>query len=182
MARQENTSNHSPGQERGKVARIFQGILEMATGITPEVKQRFADEDICLRCGKCCHSAVKVKDQMVMLPLQCKYLAKDREGGTFCTVYNIRDLTGWCQRINVESVRKELFPPECPYMEGVSGYKGKIELSDEEFDEIKPILRNIFRAIDRPEYLRKKDWDWFLEEVLELPEAKVRRLHSAMGR
>jgi hypothetical protein len=53
-------------------------------------------------------------------------------------------------------------------MEGLPWYRGKIELSPLEFLSVKPILRNMFPLVERPEYVRKKDWDHFLSATLGL--------------
>lgn len=152
------------------IMRIFRDIMAVTTGITPEIKERFADEGLCRRCGICCHSSIRIKDKMVLLKdLPCKYLIIREDEKTFCSVYNIKELTGWCHRISPESVRKQLFPSDCPYVEGISHYKGKIDLPKEEFEEIKPILKNIFKGLPRPEYVRPRHWDNFIVNTLELP-------------
>ena len=148
------------------MSKLLRGVLEAATGITPEIRSRFSQEELCLRCGKCCFSAIKVKGRMVMLKdLPCKFLAFEPDGVATCTIYAWREKTGWCHRITVDSIRRELFPPDCPYMEGLPHYQGKLELSYREFEEIKPILKNAFRIIDKPEYLRRSDWELFLRSL-----------------
>lgn len=150
--------------------KIFRGILEAATGITDEIKARFDDESLCRRCGLCCYGAVKVKSRMVLLrDLPCKHLGLDAEGKAFCGVYEVRELTGWCHRLTVESIRKELFPPDCPYMAGLPHYRGKVEISGQEFEEIMPILRNLFKIMDKPDYVRAGDWKRFINQTLDLP-------------
>ncbi|HUT54605.1 MAG TPA: hypothetical protein VM658_14540 [bacterium] len=154
----------------GAMARIFRGIIEAATGITPEIRARFADESLCRRCGRCCLSGVRVKDRMIMIPdLPCRYLRSEPGGKTSCAVYQSRGLTAWCQKVCVESIRKDLFGPDCPYVQGLPHYHGKIEISEDEFDEITPILRNVFKLVDKPDYVRHSDWDRFVHQVLELP-------------
>lgn len=150
--------------------KILRGLLEAATGITPGIRARFADESLCRRCGTCCHGAIRVQDRMVLLrDLPCRHLVRLPDGTCSCDVYALRHLTGWCHRITVESVRKELFPPSCPYMEGIAGYEGKVELSAEEFAAIIPILRKIFAGFPMPDYVRPGDWERFLRRTLGLP-------------
>lgn len=151
------------------MSKILRGILEVATGITPPVKAQFQDEALCRRCGVCCLSGVRIKDKIVLLrELPCKYLAFEPDGLASCSVYPSRELTGWCHRVGVESVRRELFAADCPYVQGIPRYGGKIELSPEEFNEIKPILRNVFKLLAKPEYLRLSDWNRFRHDVLGL--------------
>ena len=83
-----------------------------------------------------------------------------------------RELTGWCHKLGAESVKKELYPPSCPYMEGINNYQGKLELPETEFEQIKPILIKIFNGFPRPEYVKKSDWHKFLHQTLGLPEEK----------
>lgn len=150
------------------MAQILRTVLEAVSGVTPEIRARFNDESLCLRCGRCCYSAIKVKDRMVMLKdLPCRFLTYDPEGKAACRVYETRELTGWCNRINVASIRKELFPPDCPYMKDVPNYKGKVEIDDREFERIKPILKNVFKLVDKPEYVRHSDWKNFLGSIKE---------------
>ncbi len=150
--------------------KLVRGILEAAGNITPEIKSRFKDEGLCKRCGRCCYAGIRIKGRMILLPgLPCKYLGFHPGGKAFCTVYQIRDVTGWCNKVSAGSVRKELFPPDCPYVEGIPDYRGKIVLSDSEFEQIKPILCNIFKGFQRPDYLRPGDWSRFIHHTLGLP-------------
>jgi uncharacterized cysteine cluster protein YcgN (CxxCxxCC family) len=152
------------------MARLFRGIVEAAAGITPEIRARFSDESLCRRCGRCCFSGVRVKDRMVLIrDLPCRYLCIESDGLTSCAVYSSRELTGWCHKVCPESIRKDLFAPDCPYVQGLPRYQGKVEISDSEFEEIKPILRDVFKLVDKPDYVRHSDWDRFLHHVLELP-------------
>jgi len=156
------------------VPRIIRTILDAATGISPEVRERFNRENLCRRCGLCCHSAIRIKGRMVVLrDLPCKFLAYAPDGLAFCTVYKIRLLTGWCHKISVESIRKELFPPDCPYVRGVTGYKGKVELSSQEFESIKPALVHIFKDLHKPEFVREKHWQRFIRDTLGLGRKKA---------
>ncbi len=152
------------------VNRILDGIVEAFVGITPEIKERFGKEDLCSRCGECCHASIRLKKTMVLLPdLPCKFLSRLPDGRTYCTVYPIRDLTGWCREISAESVRRELFPPQCPYVAGLANYGGKIKLEGQEFEKLIPDLRKIFKGFSRPEYVREEDWRRFKQKTLGLP-------------
>ena len=149
---------------------LLRDLLAATAGVTPEIKARFRDEGLCRRCGQCCFGATRVKDRMVLLrDLPCKHLRVESEGRTECRIYPRREQTGFCHRLTVDSIRRELFPPDCPYVRGLPRYRGKVELSPAEFEAVKPILRNIFPLVDRPEYIRKKDWDRFLHHTLGLP-------------
>ena len=149
---------------------ILRGILEAAAGITPAIKAKFTDESLCRRCGVCCLTGVRVKDKMVLLPdLPCRHLSRPANGPCSCAVYPHRDLTGFCHRVNLESIRAELFAPDCPYVRDLPRYQGKTAVSPAEFDEIKPILRNLFKLLDKPDYARRADWDRFRCDILGLP-------------
>jgi uncharacterized protein len=148
---------------------LLRNLLSSAIRVPAEVKARFEDDGLCRRCGRCCIGATRVRDRMIMIPdLPCKFLQVLPDQTTRCTIYPIRELTGFCNRINLDSIRRELFPPDCPYMAGIAGYRGKVLLPAAEFEAVKPILRNIFRIIDRPDYVRPQDWDRLLRETLGL--------------
>jgi len=152
------------------MVKIFRDLIEAGIGITPEVRAGFQEEERCRRCGRCCYSAIRIKDRMVLLEdLPCKYLAFEPDGRASCSVYERRESTGWCHHINAESVRKELFPPDCPYVAPIARYRGKIAVSAAEFEELKPILQGVFHGFPRPEYVRAGDWDRFLHQTLQLP-------------
>ena len=149
--------------------KLFRSLLDAGSGITPEIRDGFSDEDRCRRCGRCCHGAIRVQDQMVLLPdLPCRHLRRQPDGLFSCDVYQIRDLTGWCHRITDESIRKELFPPDCPYVAGIKGYEGKVTLPPEEFETVIPILQKIFDGFPRPDYVKKRDWERFIHQTLGL--------------
>lgn len=160
----EGESSSFPG-----ILKIFRGLVEAVAGIPPEVKGRFADESLCRRCGQCCYSGIRVQERMILLrDLPCKHLSYEPDGKAVCLVYPVRERTGWCNKLSVESIRHELYPPTCPYVQGIHHYQGKIELSDAEFEEIKPILRKIFKGFPRPEYVRPSAWENFLARTLGL--------------
>ena len=149
--------------------KIFRGLLDASSHITPAIRKGFTDEERCRRCGRCCHGAIRVQDRMVLLQdLPCRHLRRGPDGLCACDVYPYRDLTGWCHRITAESIRKELFPPDCTYVREIRGYQGKITLPADEFDAIIPVLRKIFDGFPRPDYVRKRDWDRFLQKTLGL--------------
>lgn len=154
-----------------QLARLLRGLMEAMIGVPPEFKNRFADESLCRRCGRCCYCGVKVQGRMVALKdLPCKHLDYLPDGRAACQVYPLREKTGWCHPISVESVRKELYPADCPYLEGLAGYRGKTDLSAEEFESLTPVLRKIFKRRPKPEYVRARDWERFIRDTLGLPE------------
>jgi len=159
------------GLPPSRTVRLFRGVLEAVTGIDDEVRSRFGDEGLCRRCGKCCYAAIRVRDRLVLLPdLPCRYLSYQDDGLALCTVYYLRELTGWCHQTSTESVRKQLYPSDCPYVEGIPHYRGKVELSSEEFEDIKPVLQKIFKGWPRPSYVTAGSWRKFIVETLGLPE------------
>lgn len=146
---------------------IIQWLLEGTAGLTPEVKARFEDEGLCRRCGRCCYGAIRVKSRLVLLKdLPCKHLVHDRAGLAVCRIYPLRERTGYCHKVGPASIRKELFPPDCPYVAGLKGYGGKIEIPDADFDEIIPIIRNLLALIDQPDFVSPRRWQAFLRDRL----------------
>lgn len=149
--------------------RIFQLFLQPTYEIPPEVEARFADESLCRRCGRCCHSAMRLGGRLVLLKdLPCRHLVWEDDGRACCRIYERREETGFCNKLCRESVERNLFPPDCPYMQGIPGYQGKVEVSEQEFEALRPGLRKIFQGYPRPEAVIRRDWDHFLREVLGL--------------
>lgn len=135
--------------------------------IPPEVEARFQDESLCRRCGRCCHSAVWLGGRFVLLKdLPCRHLAWNEDGTAFCRIYEQREETGFCHKLSRRSVERNLFPPDCPYVEGIPGYRGKVEVSAEEFQALVPALCAMFQDYPPPPAISSACWNHFLSEVL----------------
>jgi len=149
--------------------RLFQSLISPAHKIPPEAEARFADESLCRRCGRCCHSAMRLQGKFVLLKdLPCRHLAWEEDGRACCRIYARREETGYCNQLSRDSVGRNLFPPDCPYMDGIPGYQGKVEVREDEFQALLPELRKIFHDYPRPGAVTQRDWDHFRREVLRL--------------
>jgi len=149
---------------------LVRQIFNLIHAVPAEVLARFADESLCRRCGRCCHAAIRVQGRFVLLvDLPCRHLEKFGDGRTRCRLYVRREQTGFCNKLSEESVRRNLFPPDCPYMQGIPYYSGKLTPSAAEFQALLPRLREIFRDYPRPEAIAGRDWERFIHEVLGLP-------------
>ena len=127
------------------------------------IKERFKDEDICRKCGKCCYQGFVVCGFYVMVPeLPCKYLVKSDNGKQICSAYEKRHELSWCHTANVSTVRKGLFPPDCVYVEGLINYHGKTVPPETHRERIRETLLKRVRYMSCPEYLKKEDWRRFL--------------------
>jgi hypothetical protein len=150
--------------------RVLQSLAIQHFRITPEIMARFKDESLCRRCGLCCHSGVRHKGRMILLKdLPCKHLVYETENFSRCRIYDRREEISWCNKVSVRNVARGLFPEDCPYVQGIKNYSGKVVLSEDEFKEILPELRRVFHDYPRPEYISEATWNRFIYEVLELP-------------
>lgn len=164
-----NRGGREDGRGPAGIASIFRGLVEALDRVPPEARARFSDENLCRRCGKCCFCGTRVKDSMVgFRELPCKYLEFGEDGLASCSIYEWKDQTDFCQSVGIESIRSELFPPDCPYVEGIKDYQGKIFLAEDQLDEVLPILGNVFKLFECPAYIRQEDWNRFLKTRLGL--------------
>jgi len=151
--------------------RLIQLLLHPGYKIPPAVEARFSDEALCRRCGMCCHSAMKVEGRFVLLQdLPCRHLTWDAEGRAVCRIYPRRERAGFCNKLSRESVERNLFPPDCPYVRDIPGYEGKVAVSAAEFQNLLPALRKIFHHYPQPSAVAARPWRRFLHEVLGLDE------------
>lgn len=85
------------------------------------------DETLCQRNGRCCQEKIKIGEVVVTTDVPCRYLD---ENTRLCTVYNLRhDAHVRCLTVE-EGIVSAVFPPYCPYMRHVAGYRGTISLED----------------------------------------------------
>ena len=90
-------------------------------------------EDICLRCGRCCHSKVIFDDDVIYTPFPCRYLDEETH---LCTVYDHRwEANPDCLTLD-EGIRLGVFPADCPYVKDIPGYvPPRMEMTEDEFFE-----------------------------------------------
>ena len=135
-----------------------------ALKIPPEIEQRFKEEELCRRCGLCCYGSVRYKGRLVIIKeLPCKYLELDAGGKATCRIYPDRhQLAPWCQRVERKTVEAGLFPDDCPYVQGIEGYQGKVLLVGEEKKKFYRWLSENINPQPQPEYLEDEVWRNFL--------------------
>ncbi|MEW6775328.1 MAG: hypothetical protein AB1405_03490 [Bdellovibrionota bacterium] len=125
--------------------------------IKAEHKARFEQESLCNDCGACCHLAFEVDGKRVSVKeLPCKHLRYDAQGKSRCEIYSRRLETDFCCKVSARSVRMGLFPSDCPYVEGIEGYRGAIPL--ESHPELRERVVQEYGSLECPEYIRPRDW------------------------
>ena len=125
-------------------------------------------ESYCTNCGACCRPSVLVKSstispfKILVKGLSCKF-NKSANGESLCTVYEDRfEKASWC--LDLKGMIKEAAAPsDCPYVEGLDGYKPTLELSDKHYNMVSPLLKKAivggdtspFSELDVNEFLKK---------------------------
>jgi len=105
------------------------------------IKEKFKDESLCKRCGKCCYQGFVVCGYYIMIPeLPCEYLVPDGNGHMICKEYENRGEIDWCNYVNARTIRQGLFPPDCVYVRGVINYHGKILPPGDQEERIRKAL------------------------------------------
>jgi hypothetical protein len=81
------------------------------------------DENLCRRCGRCCSAKIIIQDEVVAIPVACRYLDPETR---LCTVYERRfEVNPRCLTVE-EGIRMRVFPADCPYVADLEDYKGPI--------------------------------------------------------
>ena len=82
----------------------------------------------CQRCGRCCYYKIKFGDDVkVVTKIPCKHLDLDTK---LCKHYENRfEANPDCHEAS-ELAEQHMLPADCPYVEGIEGYKPPIELND----------------------------------------------------
>lgn len=122
---------------------------------------RLTDHTLCTNCGECCHFGVDLGGEAIatLHDLPCRHLERDEEHDCYrCRVYPTRlDPAGpapWC-RSTYDCVREGLFPPTCPYVAGIPGYRGRISFKlDHQRKLLEPLLHG-----PRPEGIDDLAWE-----------------------
>lgn len=84
-------------------------------------------ENLCRRCGVCCHQKVRFGDVVVITDVPCDYL--DIATNT-CTVYSERFMRQPLCSTAEKSVEIGALPEDCPYVGGVADYSAPVLLKD----------------------------------------------------
>lgn len=91
-------------------------------------------EDLCRRCGICCHEKIRVGDRVIITDIPCKYLDAETN---LCRVYNDRaKRESRCLGADA-AVKANAMPGDCPYVAGVADYLDPWLLREHpEFEEL----------------------------------------------
>jgi len=86
----------------------------------PEPASAEYSEDLCRKCGLCCHAKVIVGDDVFVLSEHCPYLDP---ATNLCTIYEHRhELNPQCLTVE-QGIRFRAFPADCPYVAGLADYR-----------------------------------------------------------
>jgi hypothetical protein len=101
------------------------------------------EEALCRRCGRCCCRKFILKDRVYYTPFFCKFLDP---GTRLCTVYAERFRANpHC--LGVEAgLARGVFPGDCPYAAGRSGYRAPVE--DLDFFGLGELAREIAAELE----------------------------------
>ncbi len=89
--------------------------------------EKSARENLCRRCGVCCHQKVRFGDVVVITDVPCEFLDT---GTNLCTVYPERfEKQPLCSSAEASVIAGAL-PDDCPYVGGVANYNAPLLLRD----------------------------------------------------
>ena len=131
-----------------------------------EKKNIKKSEDLCVKCGACCHCSVLGKSSRFFVQdLKCKYLTKGVPGNRVCSVYKSRFTDApWCLSLE-KGINNGAFPNDCPYVREMPNYSGPIILpKDEYLKEASPIIKSVLSK-GQPEWCSNEDWAKFLNQI-----------------
>ena len=84
-------------------------------------------EALCTHCGKCCYDKVWKGKRLLLLKSPCGFLDT---GNNRCTCYPDRfEREPLCMPIGPEIIEMGGLPEDCPYVQGLPGYRGPIEVN-----------------------------------------------------
>lgn len=78
-----------------------------------------AFEDLCRRCGVCCHEKVRFGDQVVITDIPCPFLDVETN---LCAVYPERFIKQPRCSPAEDSAKANALPGNCPYVGGLDGF------------------------------------------------------------
>ncbi|MCC8109144.1 MAG: hypothetical protein LIQ30_08905 [Planctomycetes bacterium] len=106
-----------------------------------------AYENLCTRCGVCCHQKVRFGDVVVITDVPCEFLDTETN---LCTVYPDRFAKQPLCSSAATSVTLQSLPADCPYVRNVVGYRAPVRLEDH--PEYEDAINSLF-----PERLARPD-------------------------
>lgn len=127
----------SQAEVRGKIAKNIKKNAEgarlkkwMEKNLPPPGTPEW--EALCNHCGKCCYDKTWSGNRLLLLASPCSFLDTEAQR---CTCYDERfEKEPLCLPIDYEIVLMGGLPGDCPYVEGLPGYKGPIPV-DKTIDE-----------------------------------------------
>ncbi|MDR1744499.1 MAG: hypothetical protein LBS30_01965, partial [Planctomycetota bacterium] len=84
-------------------------------------------EDLCRRCGRCCHQKIRFGTVVVITDIPCEFLDPLTN---LCTVYPERFVRQPLCSTAAVSAATGTLPDDCPYVAGMSGYVAPLSLED----------------------------------------------------
>jgi uncharacterized protein len=113
MSTEKKPNNRGAGQEVG--------VAESPSG---------AWEELCRRCARCCYEKVEFEGEIYYTETPCEKLDLSTR---LCTVYAHRQQARpGCVALDRHLVRKGFLPADCPYAQGIAGYRPPHLLPDDE--------------------------------------------------
>jgi hypothetical protein len=83
----------------------------------------------CRRCGRCCYEKVEYAGEVFYTDTPCEHLDPATR---LCAVYPRRHRARpGCAPLTPENIRQGILPADCPYVEGIPGYRAP-HLRDED--------------------------------------------------
>jgi uncharacterized cysteine cluster protein YcgN (CxxCxxCC family) len=121
-------------------------------------------EGACTHCGSCCHPVVFVNGvRIVVKAIGCRFLARGDDGKSRCTVYDERAAKApWCMDLR-RGLKVEVFPDDCPYVEGLDRYKGPEVLNEFRYGLVEGLLRDAMKEDACPPWADPAAWEAFVK-------------------
>jgi hypothetical protein len=99
---------------------------------------RAAAEDLCRRCGACCHEKVVLGEEIYLTDVPCRHLDPETN---LCRIYRSRlDRNRRCLSV-AEGIARRAFPADCPYVRHLADYRPPVRLPPG--DPAAPILARL---------------------------------------
>ena len=82
------------------------------------------DEDLCRKCGRCCHMRMVMHGEVFVLPWsRCQHF-DDRSN--LCSIYKDRfEKRPECLTVE-QGIQQRAYPQDCPYVKNLPMYRGPI--------------------------------------------------------
>lgn len=88
--------------------------------VPPSDPDEAGHEARCRQCGRCCCAKLIIGDEVVYTAKVCKHLDPATK---LCRVYERRhEVNPGCLNVE-EGIKLGVFPADCPYVQGIEGYR-----------------------------------------------------------